>query len=54
MIFDTIAAGSYGECPYAEITEKLEKLSQTINFGVLGSQILGETPSQYNPHTNQS
>ena len=24
---DTIAGGSYGECPYAEITEKLEKIS---------------------------
>ena len=25
---DTIAGGSYGECPYAEIAEKLEKISQ--------------------------
>ena len=24
----TIEGGSYGECPYAEITEKLEKISQ--------------------------
>ena len=24
----TIAGGSYGECPYAEIAEKLEKISQ--------------------------
>ena len=24
-MFDTIASGSYGECPYAEIAEKLEK-----------------------------
>ena len=24
---DTIAGGSYGECPYAEIAEKLEKIS---------------------------
>ena len=27
-VFDTIAGGSYGECPYAEIAEKLEKISQ--------------------------
>ena len=28
MVFDTIASGSYGECPYAEIAKKLEKISQ--------------------------
>ena len=27
-VFDTIASGSYGECPYAEITEKLDKNSR--------------------------
>ena len=27
-VLDTIAGGSYGECPYAEIAEKLEKISQ--------------------------
>ena len=27
-VLDTIAGGSYGECPYAEIVEKLEKISQ--------------------------
>ena len=27
-MFDTIAGGSYGECPYAEIAEKLEKISR--------------------------
>ena len=26
-VLDTIAGGSYGECPYAEIAEKLEKIS---------------------------
>ena len=26
-VFDTIAGGLYGECPYAEIAEKLEKIS---------------------------
>ena len=28
VVLDTIAGGSYGECPYAETTEKLEKISQ--------------------------
>ena len=27
-MLDTIAGGSYGECPYAEIVEMLEKISQ--------------------------
>ena len=27
-VLDTIAGGSSGECPYAEIAEKLEKISQ--------------------------
>ena len=26
-VYDNIAGGSYGECPYAEITEKLDKIS---------------------------
>ena len=26
-VLDTIVGGSYGECPYAKITEKLEKIS---------------------------
>ena len=39
---DTIAGGTYGECTYVEITEKLEKIS-TIRLRVLGSQTLGET-----------
>ena len=27
-MLDTIAGGSYGECPYTEIAEKLEKISR--------------------------
>ena len=27
-MLDTIAGGSYGKCPYAEIAEKLEKISR--------------------------
>ena len=53
-MLDTIAGGSYGECPYAEIAEKLEKIPGITNLGVLGSLIHGETPSQYNPLTTQS
>ncbi|XP_069148095.1 uncharacterized protein [Solanum lycopersicum] len=30
-VLDTIAGGSYEECPYAEITEKLEKISRNNN-----------------------
>ena len=28
VVLDTIAGRSYGDCPYAEIAEKLEKISQ--------------------------
>ena len=52
-VLDTIAGGSYGECPYAKIAEKLEKYPETIKLGVLGSTILGETPSQSSPLTPQ-
>ena len=27
-VLDTIAGGSYGECPYAKIAKKLEKISR--------------------------
>ena len=30
-VLDTIAGGSYGECPYAEISEKLDKISRNNN-----------------------
>ena len=30
-VFDTIVGGSYWECPYAEIAEKLEKISRSNN-----------------------
>ena len=43
VVLDTIRSGSYRECPYAEINEKLDKISKKINFRELGSQILGET-----------
>ena len=31
VVLDTIAGGSYGECLYAEIAEKLEKISRNNN-----------------------
>ena len=52
-VLDTIAGGSYGECLYAEIVEKIEKISWTLKFGVKGSQILGEIPLQCNHLTTQ-
>ena len=42
-VLDTIAGGYYGKCPYAEIAEKLEKISW--NNKAQGSQILGGIPS---------
>ena len=30
---DTIAGGSYGECPYAKIAEKLQKISRNNRGG---------------------
>ena len=52
-MWDTIAGGSYGECPYAEIAKKLEKYPRILKLGVLGTQILGEIPLQCNPLTAQ-
>ena len=52
-VLDTIAGGSYGECPYAEIAEKLEKIPGITNLGVLEILIQGETPSQCSPLTTQ-
>ena len=49
-VLDSIAGGSYGECPYAEITEKLEKISRNNKDWSL---IQGETPSQCSPLTTQ-
>ena len=43
-MLDIIGGGSYGECIYAEIAEKLEKISKTTRLGALGSRTLGETP----------
>ena len=52
-VLDTIVGGSYGECPYAEIAEKLEKISRNNKAWSTRSQILKEITLQCNPHTTQ-
>ena len=48
-----IAGGSYGEFPYAKIAENWRKSLEIIKLRALGSQILGETRLQCNPHTTR-
>ena len=40
-VLEMIAGGSYNECTYAEIAEKLEKIYYNNKVGALGSWILG-------------
>ena len=56
-MLDIIEGGSYGECPYAEIAEKLEKISRNNKaWSTRKSDIGGNTfavQSTHNPATDE-
>ena len=56
-VFDTIADGSYGECPYGEIAEKLEKISRNNKAGSTRKSDKGRNTfavqSTHNPATDE-
>ena len=55
-VYDNIAGGSYGECPYAEIVEKLEKISRNNKAWSRKSDTRRNTfamQSTHNPATDE-
>ena len=56
-MLDTIAGGSYGECPYAENGEKLKKMSQNYKALCTRKSDTGRNTfsvqSTHNPSTNE-
>ena len=56
-VLDTIAGGSYGECPYTEIAEKLEKISWNNKSWSTRKSDTGRNtftvPSTHNPATDE-
>ncbi|XP_069150818.1 uncharacterized protein [Solanum lycopersicum] len=57
VVLDTIAGGSYGECHYAEIAEKLERISQYIKAWSTRKSDTGRNTfvvqSTHNPTTDE-